>query len=152
LQAQEASYNLGRAFQQLALDNHAADSYEAVLQESKRYERLVDEAASACRADAMAGHEDEDVLSGTAAAGPAAAAAAAADSHRDRLGLRRDAAYHLRNRMIRTGILNWLIFTYDFEIGSAYNYGARSRYNLQLIYRRTNPRLAMAVLKEYLTI
>eukprot|EP01047_Picozoa_sp_COSAG01_P105859 COSAG01_NODE_35026_length_538_cov_1.107062_2_plen_32_part_00 len=29
---------------------------------------------------------------------------------------------------------------------------SRSSYNLQLIYRRTNPRLAMAVLKEYLTI
>jgi hypothetical protein len=27
--------------------------------------------------------------------------------------------YHLRNIIIRTGILNWLRFTYDFEIGSA---------------------------------
>jgi hypothetical protein len=27
--------------------------------------------------------------------------------------------YHLRNIIIRTRILNWLRFTYDFEIGSA---------------------------------
>jgi hypothetical protein len=27
--------------------------------------------------------------------------------------------YHLQNIVIRTGILNWLRFTYDFEIGSA---------------------------------
>jgi hypothetical protein len=27
--------------------------------------------------------------------------------------------YHLRNRSIRAGILNWLRFTYDFEIGSS---------------------------------
>lgn len=27
--------------------------------------------------------------------------------------------YHLRNIVIRTGTLNWLRFTYDFEIGAA---------------------------------
>jgi hypothetical protein len=28
-------------------------------------------------------------------------------------------AYHLRNMMTRSGILNWLRSTYDLEIGSA---------------------------------
>jgi hypothetical protein len=30
-----------------------------------------------------------------------------------------DFKYHLRNTIIRIGILNWLRFTYDFEIGPA---------------------------------
>jgi hypothetical protein len=65
---------------------------------------LAERAASAVTARPGAGREQ-----------PAALRAAT----QRRLHQRGTTPYHLRNIMIRTGILNWLRSTYEFEIGSA---------------------------------